>query len=267
MQLVEKVSSTPLEHTTNYAPAGKQQNELRSSTHNLGDARRLPSNGSHTRTYIEQLLVTRRNETRIFAPPPTSIPVTAACNEHQIHVYGTIEAKKEKYLGHQSPHPWRPPTNHLKNSYISDHQQQAPSLLRLCRSPAEPPQTLPKRGPRRGENVLFLFRAPSQAQHEVQRVALLQLKVAQLLVRAAQLLPAEDDALLFRGDALLCWMHRRGEGGIQSIFKKCRAEIKLTTKQRLPEVAERKRHESVLAFSVCEEADETNVRPAWIGEH
>ena len=45
-------------------------------------------------------------------------------------------------------------------------------------------------------------RSPPEAQDEVQRVSLFQLKIAELLVSAAELLPAEDYALLLRGDSL-----------------------------------------------------------------
>ena len=61
------------------------------------------------------------------------------------------------------------------------------------------------------------MRRPSpEAQDEVQRVSLFQLKIAELLIRAAELLSAEDYALLFRGDSLCyrwcLWRSRRGAG-------------------------------------------------------
>lgn len=63
----------------------------------------------------------------------------------------------------------------------------------------------------------FFRRPPPEAQDEVQRVSFFQLKIAELLIRAAELLPAEDNALLFRGDSLLSLVfvavEWRGGGG------------------------------------------------------
>lgn len=63
-------------------------------------------------------------------------------------------------------------------------------------------------------DLVFVFRPPPEAQHEVQSVPLLQLEVAQLLVLAAQLLSTENNALLIGGNALFWFSVGRVVGGV-----------------------------------------------------